>query len=410
MSLADIINLGLFLLSGSGLLLFFAYPAILAGLSWQRKNPAPKDSGDPPFVSLVVVVRNGEHLIEQKIKNSLALDYPTNRLEVVVYSDGSTDRTEEIVLAFAFAEQVRLASSQSHLGKIHAMNAVSGTCSGDILVFSDADALLERDGLKKLVSPFSQPDIGGVCGQRMIVGKKTSFKSAQSGYIRMDSWIKEMETRIGSITANDGKLYAVRRHLFRPIPQAVTDDFFVCLSVLAQKQRFVFEPKALVQISTPSKDPGHELIRRRRIVTGSLRCLYFNRSLLNPFEFGLLSIKLFINKGLRRLTPFFLIFILTTSAFLYSAFDAFKFITLVQLAGYTIALCHPVLLKINLLPGPVQRISSLGYYFLIGNWGTLLAWADIIQGKKVEKWDPLKEGFNSKRKDRITDQRKGRRK
>ncbi len=390
MTVFILINLLLFVLSVSGLSPLVLYPMGVMVLSW---FPGRKETGrwdKQPLVTLVVAVRNGERLIEKKIINSLNLDYPEGKLDLLFFSDGSTDETEAIIKRYT-NRRIRLFAEKAHQGKNHALNAVMGHTRGEIIVFSDADALLVPDALKKLVLHFGDASVGGVCGQRGIAKESASLKEAQNGYIRMDSFIKRLESRIAGITTNDGKLYAIRKELFYPIAEGVTDDFFVALTVRRQGKRFVFEPEAKAEICLPSRSPVHEIERRRRIVTGSLRCLLIHRELLNPFRHGFFSLGLLANKVFRRGMPFFLIIIFTTTFFLSSLSTVFTLFFLLQTGCYLVSFCHPLLWRCPKVPEGLNKISSTGFYFCIANLGTLLGVVDFLLGRKITRWEPVKE-------------------
>jgi biofilm PGA synthesis N-glycosyltransferase PgaC len=337
------------------------------------------------------VVRNGEKLIEEKIRNSLALDYPRDRFELAVYSDGSTDGTEEAAREFE-CDGVRVIASGEHRGKIRGLNEAASTCRAEILAFSDADAVLSPDALRRVVDRFGDPTVGGCCGQREIRERDGRMAHAQGLYVRFDSFLKRLESRAGSVTSNDGKLYAIRRTLFHPIPEGVTDDSFVLLQVVRQGFRFVFEDKALARIPAPARNADHELERRRRITSQSLRGIWLNRELLNPFRHGLFSAKLFVNKVVRRVLPVSLAMLFVATALLVPTSMAFSLLLLAQSAFYALAICH-WLLRHRSSPdraGALGRMSTVAFYFCLGNLGMLGGLADFLRGRSVAKWDPLK--------------------
>ena len=154
-------------------------------------------------------------------------------VRLVIVSDGSTDSTEKKVESF-IRENIQLISLKKHIGKNSAINQGIKYCTGEIVIFSDADAILESNAILNLVRYFSDTTVGGVCGQRVIYEDRKGLKYAQSNYIKFDSTIKKLESRIGSISSNDGKLYAIRSKLFEPIHPAVTDDLYTALSIIKQ--------------------------------------------------------------------------------------------------------------------------------------------------------------------------------
>lgn len=381
------------LLSAAGILLplglnllFIVLSSACAG---RQQAPGTGQTAAALTVSVIIVVRNGEDIIGRKMENTLSLRYPSDRYEIIIYSDGSTDGTERAATPY-LSERVRFVASPFHKGKISGMNAAVRQASGDILVFSDADALLEPDAVLRLLQHFSDPEIGGVCGRRVIGERSHALGKAQGSFIAFDSAVKVIESRRGSISSNDGKLYAIRRELYREIPEGVTDDLYVCLSVVGQQYRFIFEPEARASIPVPSRSAAHEVVRRRRIVSTSLRGIWLMRRLLNPFSYGLFAFQLAVNKVLRRLLPVFLLILFPGSGWL--ARDHSFFAVLFGLQGffYLSGLLYWFLLR-HLPEIPLlTKVCSTAFYFCLGNYGTLRGVADFLLGRQPVRWTPLK--------------------
>jgi len=389
-----VINAVLFSISLFGIsLVFLLYPMFLLVISLFIRKRMPERSQDKPMVSLIVVLRNAETIIDDKIQNFLSLNYPRDQFEIIIFSDGSTDQTEKIISTYKI-NGMKFLSTPLHRGKAYGLNEAVQSCSGDIIVFSDADALLSPDALHKIVRHYANPEIGGVCGQRVIYKDDVEMKSAQKDYIKFDSTIKILESRIGSITSNDGKIYSIRRKLFQPIDPAVTDDLYCCLSIVRQKYRFIFEPEAKAFIRIPSRSWSHEILRRRRIVARSLRGIYLMRQILNPFRYGIYSIGLAINKVLRRMLPVCLIFLFLSSSVLSFYNPWIRLFFILQAGAYLLALSYPLFIKnvsdTNPFKNKCKKLSSLAWYICVGNYGTFLGLLDFLSGKKITKWDPIK--------------------
>jgi len=367
--------------------LFALYPPCLFLASRLRRPRVPCEPEDWPSVSLLVVVRNAESFIADKVRNALELDYPEDRLQLVFCSDGSTDDTDRVMRETG-AERLTLLRMERHVGKIAALNRSIDLCRGEIVLLSDADAMLDRDAVRRLVRHFTDPGLGGVCGQRVIARDRADLSEAQSRYIGLDSAIKLWENRLGSITSNDGKIYAIRRELFHPIPPAVSDDLCVALDIVRQHRRFSFEPGAIARIRVPSRSPAHEIERRRRIVSQSCRSIYSNREVLNPLRHGAFAPALAVNKILRRLMPFALVGLLVASAWRAPGSWLALAALAAQLAFYGLALAHPLIDRLGL--PPVRRLSATACYFALGQLGTLLGVVDFCTGRQVTKWDPVK--------------------
>jgi cellulose synthase/poly-beta-1,6-N-acetylglucosamine synthase-like glycosyltransferase len=376
----------IFIFSLSMVLAVFLLPPLMFALMYLLKSKKPaRYSSDLPRVSLVVVARNAEDVVESMIKNALSLNYPADKLEIIIFSDGSTDKTEMKARALA-SRNIHVFSSLSHEGKNSGINQAVMKCSGELLAFTDIDVVLAPDSLLFLVRHFGDPAVGGVCGNKIVIKDNNRLEDAQSVYTKFASYLKSMESRTGRISSNDGTLYVIRKELFRELPPAVTDDLYVCLSIVEQNFRFLFEPEARAFMSAPSKNLEHELRRRRRIVSTSLRGIFLLRKLLNPFEYGAFSISLFINKVLRRFLPVFLILLFVSSILLAFHNPIITSMLVLQAIFYLVALFYGVFLQHMPFLRPARRIASLAFYFCIGNYGAFNGLIDFLSGKRITKW------------------------
>ncbi|MEL6431292.1 MAG: glycosyltransferase, partial [Planctomycetota bacterium] len=369
---------------------FAAYPALLrvvdALRGGERGGAAPGATGDADVhgarsVSVVVAMRNAEDLVERKLATLRAQEGVDVPLEIVLASDGSTDATaERIRTEAADSDDVRCVVLDEHGGKHVALNAAVAAARGDVLVFSDADAELDPRAVARLVAGLGAPGLGGVCGRR-VIGEPDAFdRDAQSDYVALDSGLKALESRVGSVTSNDGKLFAIRRELYEPVPEGVTDDLFTAMSVVRQGKRFVYDGGARASIRVPSRSAGHELRRRRRIVCRSLRGIWLQRAVLDPRRTGLYALGLLLNKVGRRLLPLFLAAAYVGLALLGSVHGAAALAAALLPAGAALALLRPSFGWLP-LPGPLERVLSLARYFLVGNAGTLLGTLDFVRGR-----------------------------
>jgi len=373
------------------LLILFLGPLLIWLVALLRGKKKVEPPGPQPYsVSLIIVGRNAESTIAGKIENSLSLCFPSDDHEIIFFSDGSTDDTVRAA-GVAAGNRVRVLSTDSHEGKNSALNAAVGNSTKDILVLSDVDAKLAPDAILKLVSRFADPGVGGVCGQMVVAREGDELNRPQSDYLSFDTLIKSLESRAGSLSSNTGTLYGVRRELFQPLPPGVTDDLYACLSVVHAGRRFVFEPSALVHIRASSRNPGHEIERRRRIVCCSLRGIFLMKSLLNPFAHGIFSFFLLVNKVLRRALPFFMITLLAASLALAGTSPVAGVLLLLQAAFYALALAHLAVRRVEGLPGVFRRLTSLPFYFCLGNYGAFLGVLDFLRGRQVTKWGSVEE-------------------
>ena len=195
MDAMTIVAASLFAVSAGAILLFFVvYPTVTWAAASLRTERRPPESDALPAVTVLVIVRNAESFIEEKVRNTLDLDYPQDKLDAVFYSDGSTDDTNRIIRSCE-NPHLRLLVGETHRGKTGCLNEALPACRSEIVVFSDADALLSPDAVRTMIRHFADPTVGGVCGQRVIAGDETDLREAQSRYISFDSAIKRSETR-----------------------------------------------------------------------------------------------------------------------------------------------------------------------------------------------------------------------
>lgn len=390
----EIIGAGLLLLSLTGFLMVFCiYPLILTLCQKKRPEYGNKPQLPWPRVTFIVVARNAQSLVRVKIDNTLGLDYPGDRLELIFCSDGSTDAT------FASAKQsndprVMCFHTPEHCGKITALNRAVPLAKGEIVIFSDVDALFMPDALKLLVRHFESPVVGGVCGQRKIVRDQGETKAVQKQYIKFDSLIKRLESRLGWITSNDGKVYGIRKSCFSPIPHGVTDDLFVSLLVIGRGFEFRFEPRAVAKIHLPSRSLTHEFYRRRRIIAQSLWGLWMQRKMFSASRYGLYAVGLFINKVIRRFLPVCLVLMFLSSWMLRGVAWVFALFFSLQIAGYAWAALAVLLPKIS-LPGKIGKLTAqtswAAAYLCCANAGMLWGIFYFITGRRVDKWNPVKD-------------------
>lgn len=374
------------------------YPTLLAVLAARRRRCRGGGTCESPpgqsmpTVSVITVTHNGAALIRSKIANTMGLDYPADKLEMILCSDGSTDGTDAIAEECRRTDQrLRCLALPRHSGKACGLNAAAAAATGDVLVFSDTDALLAANALRHLLVQYSDADVGGACGQRAIRTSRGEAFAGQSGYIRLDSRLKRWESTVGSITSNDGKLYWMRRELFTTVPDGVADDLFNCLEVVRQGRRFAFAPDAVACVPPPSRDAAHELERRRRIVCGSLLALWTNRVLFNPFTFGAYGPRLAINKILRRMLPLGLVLLLISSlALVHYHGPVFGAAAALQAAFYGLAVLSPAMTGRRRIPARIRRLAAACFYACVGNAGMLLGICDFVRGRRCVTWTPRK--------------------
>ncbi len=274
------------------------FPLLLAVRSL-RPRPAPRESGDLPRVSYVIVAHNEIDVVDAKFANTAALDYPPDRLEVVFASDGSDDGTDERVEALCAAAPDAIPwqrLSLPRLGKNAALNQAVAAARGEVLVFSDADSMLAPDAIRRLVAPLTDPTVGAVGGDFRYAGRGGEGERAYWSFDRL--W-KRLACRAGSMTSATGQIYAIRAEYVDPVPDGVTDDFFVSTGAIAAGCRLWFAEDA-VATGPVAASADAELRRKVRVIGRGLASVWARRALLDPRRTGFYALQLASHKLLRR--------------------------------------------------------------------------------------------------------------
>jgi cellulose synthase/poly-beta-1,6-N-acetylglucosamine synthase-like glycosyltransferase len=372
-----------------GAYVYVGYPLLLWAVGKTVERPVHK-APITPSVTVIIAAHNEEQQLAAKIKNTLALDYPQDRIEIIIASDGSTDGTEDVAARFE-REGVGLLRLP-RCGKMQALNQAVARSASEILVFTDANAELERRALKELVAPFADIEIGGVCGNQKYGRAATAGDSAAAGedlYWTFDKYLKELETRVGSTIAADGSLYAMRRELYVVVEDgAQADDFAVSARVVTSGgRRLVYEPEAVSFEPAPAAS-DQEFWRKVRVANHGIRAILALDGGLNPLRTGFYAIEMWSHKLLRYLLPLFAVGALAASAVL-ALHSVFYFALLVaQAAFYALAVAGCLLRRT-----PFGRLKPFyaPFYFCLANAAALLAILSLLKGERIAIWQPQRE-------------------
>jgi cellulose synthase/poly-beta-1,6-N-acetylglucosamine synthase-like glycosyltransferase len=295
----------LWLLVGLVVYAYVGYPLLLAVVAKLRTRQI-RHSSIEPAVSVIIAAFNEEKDIAQKLETVLALDYPKDKLQIVVASDCSEDRTHEIVRGFA-SRGVELEILPKRAGKTAAQNLAVSKAHGEILLFTDATTELASDVVRKLVAPFADPHVGCAGAQLEYQSKGGTAVGKGGGlYWRYEKRIKELESQANSLIGVSGCLYAVRRAIYKPIPPELISDFVIAFDVFMSGHVTTYVPGAIAREVT-HEDANREFAMRRRVVVRSINALVRRASVLNPFRSGLFAVQLWSHKVLRYLVPQLLI-------------------------------------------------------------------------------------------------------
>jgi cellulose synthase/poly-beta-1,6-N-acetylglucosamine synthase-like glycosyltransferase len=372
---------------------YLGYPVLLWALGWRRRA-APARAGDWPNVTITLPVHNEEHVVADTLEAILTLDYPPDRMRVVVVSDCSTDRTDEIVGDFA-ARGVKLVRLPRRAGKTAAENEARHHLEGaEIVVNTDASVRPARGALKALVAAFVDPKVGIASGRDVSVARPGADANiGESGYVGYEMWIRDLETRAGGIVGASGCFFASRPELHREIvPEALSRDFAAPLIARERGFRSVSVKEAVCFVPrAPSL--RREYRRKVRTMTRGLETLYYKRHLLNPLRYGRFGWMLMSHKLVRWLVPW-----------------------AVVLGGVALAVLAPRsawarwLLVVGAVPGAaaglgwmwpdgrkMPRILALPTYFVWSVVAGLVAWVKALQGDLNPIWEPTRRGTTPER-------------
>lgn len=333
-------------------------------------------------VTLIISAFNEEDVIAKKIENSLLLDYPNDKLEIMVVSDHSTDKTDEIVKSYS-KDGVVLLSQPERRGKTAGLNDAVKETKGEVIVFTDADSMYQTDAIKKMVNYLSDPSIGLVTGSTKYVADGDERMAETSGiYTKLEIFIKKHESGIGSCVGADGAIFAMRKNLYQPLLNDDINDLVISLNVVRQGYRVVFHEN-LYCFEASSSGSKNEFQRQIRITNRTLRALFRHWDLMNFIKYPLFSFEMISHKLIRLSVPIFLIALIPLNLLLLSEGFIYKLIFTSQCLFY-----------IGALIGWMQEIKrektgrfGFIYHFLLVNASIFIGWWEFLSGKKQVIWN-----------------------
>lgn len=363
---------------------YVGYGIVLWVLSKLMARP-PASADITPPVTVIVTAYNEEKSIEAKLRNLLSQDYPKKALEIIVASDASTDATDEIVKGVK-TEGVTLLRVEGRLGKTEVQNRAVQASSGEILIFTDATTELHKQGIRRMVRSFADPEVACVGGQLTYVSEKQDgVGSGGSSYWQYERTLKRLESAINSLIGVSGCFYAVRKTAFSPIPPHLISDFVIALQTVEKGYRVIYEGGAESYEET-LEDPQKEFAMRVRVILRTYAALWEKRNLMNPFRYPLFAFQLISHKVLRYAVPLFMLGALVSNAFLLpSPFYSFTFA--VQLVFHLTALAGHFLQR----GGRGLGYASKPYYFELANLAALKALLKFMRGERIVTWEPVRK-------------------
>ncbi len=365
---------------------YFVFPLVIAIIG-KIHHVKVKHGDSKPFVSIIISAYNEEKDIEEKIINTLALDYPHEKIEILIGSDGSTDQTAERIGKFS-STRIRFFNYQENRGKTSVQNNLVAEAKGDILVFTDAASFLPSEALEKIVRNFADTRIGCVAGKLQFVRQGLNITTESQGvYWRYEMKIREMESCLGRLIGVDGPLYAVKKEYYIPLQPNIISDLMTPLLVLEQGKMVVLEPKALVE-EEPTRKGSQEFTTRRRIVLRGLVGLSSHPEVLHPFKQPLLSLQVFFHKILRWFVgPLVIVNTLCCILLLVGGNKLamtvapvyFLFFTAAALGWY----CDRKAIK--------NKMLTIPYYFCLVNIAATCGIVDFFSKKQAVTWNTVRD-------------------
>jgi len=363
---------------------YVGYPLLVHLVS--RIFPKPVANGDiEPKVTVLITAFNEENDIRAKLENTLSVEYPANKLEIIVASDGSTDGTDEIVKTFA-DRGVILFRQEGRVGKTTTQNNAVEQATGDIILFSDATTLYTTDVFRRILPHFADDTVGCVAGRLIYVDdESTIVGSGAKSYWNYETFIKTAESTACSLIGASGCLYAVRRSAYEPMYPEACSDFLICTNLYRNGLRSIFAPDAVCYEHTNSRSDD-ELSMRVRVISQTFTDLWRNRDMLNPLKSGFFAVQLVSHKVLRYTVPFLLFALLVINAALAAESYFYAAIFSVQAMFYLLAFVGWIMER----AGHRLSLLAMPLYFVLANLASAVAFYKFLRGERYARWEPIR--------------------
>jgi len=364
---------------------YFGYYLILLILSKLTHKNRKSDLNYSPTVSMVIAAYNEEKVIKDKIKNCLELDYPKDKIEFLIGSDGSNDNTN-IILQHHQNSLITPYFFESRRGKAAVINILAENARGEILIFSDANTMYKKDAIGNLTKHFVDPQIGGVCGRLELLTPNDDIGGkGESLYWDYENQLKYLESKIKTVFGANGAIYAIKRNLFQKLPESIItmDDFLIPLKIIGKKFDVVYEGKAIGREPTASNLKG-EFLRKIRISAGNFNSFKEIWPLLSPKK-GFVAFGLWSHKIIRWFVPFLLIFIFITNLLLLGT-SLYNIFFMLQLTFYLASFYGFI---VSAVFKTRVKIFSYCYYFISMNIALLIGFFKFLFKTQKPTWAKL---------------------
>jgi cellulose synthase/poly-beta-1,6-N-acetylglucosamine synthase-like glycosyltransferase len=358
---------------------YFGYPLSLRLISVFWKNEVKK-SPIEPSVTLIITACNEEKRIGEKLANTVALDYPREKLQALVASDGSTDGTNDMVKSYA-DRGIDLLAFTERRGKENAQKDAVTHATGEVIIFSDVATRLDTNGLREIVANFADPTVGCVSSVDRVIDRD-GRPCGEGAYVRYEMWLRKLESQVNSLVGLSGSFFAARREVCRDFSGDMQSDFRTVLNSMRLGLRGISDPDSIGYYQDIS-DSKKEFDRKVRTVLRGLTVFFRNLEFLNIFTYGLFSYQYLCHKLLRWLVPLFLLTALAANMLISPGSIIYSMFFLLQLVFYGIAIAGWSA-KIT----PSKAVFKIPLYFVTVNMAILVAWWRYLTGKRMVMWAP----------------------
>jgi cellulose synthase/poly-beta-1,6-N-acetylglucosamine synthase-like glycosyltransferase len=360
---------------------YFGYFVVLAILSRLRPQEIIRQDNFPN-ISFIVTAYNEERRIKSKIENTLALSYPLDKIEIIMVSDGSTDKTNEIISSYATKGITLLVLPTRH-GKHFGQHEAVKIAKGDIIVFTDATTFLNEDALEKIVRGFADPRIGCISGQDFVETEK-SESAGEGFYIRYEMKLRALESVTANLVGVSGCFFALRKCLCDTWYADLSSDFYLPILAHIRGYRVVLETEAICHYAALS-DPEKEFHRKVRTIVNGLAVLYRLKHILNPLRYGVFSLQMLSHKLIRWLVPFLLILMFFLNIPLIGHSRFYSLLFMIQSAFYLLAAFAYIFKSLRNI-----NIFKIPLFFITVNYSILVAWSRFVLGRRFVTWESTK--------------------
>ena len=362
---------------------YFLYPLLLLAMPRRKVSQAVFDStASQPFISIIVTAYNEASQIEKKILNTLEIDYPIDKREILIASDGSTDATNSIVQQYA-DKGVRLIEVQERKGKENAQLAAILQAKGNLLVFSDTATIIPPEALQHIVKAFEDPMIGAVSSEDRFISEDGKI-AGEGAYVKYEMWLRRKEAEVKSLVGLSGSFFACRKQICNNWDISVPSDFNTALNCVTQGYVAISSPDVLGYYPN-LKDESKEYQRKLRTVIRGMAAIASKPAVLNPFKMGFFAIEVISHKVMRWLVPWFMLSLLISSLILWQQHILYTLLLAAQLGFYGLA-------SAGWLSKAARNHSliKLPFFFIQVNLAIAHATLQFLSGKRITRWEPSK--------------------